>query len=360
MKEGNIREWNQHSIDSTWASTSPLERTATALPATERESSRMSRTWKGTIAEAWAACGAFEWLALGYLAATTLLIVLFAGNLAHPFRLLAANVFAASIILSLCYVQARSAEREEVHGPSFSYDWWHFWRHWYPHLFFLFCFEELAFLMTLYTPHWQDAKLIAFDYWLTGVHPSVWLEQFATPVRNDAMQLVYFTYFAYLVVVGFVLYVRKDWQGYWSVMTYSMAGYMIGYFIAMFFPIESPWFSMAGWWKEPLHGGPFTAMMSFIEHYGRVRGAAFPSAHVTGATAALWGAWRFRRWLFWALVPLYVGMCLSTIWGRYHYCADVLGGIITGTIGYLIGAWLMKRRGAISKAELPAVDAAVR
>jgi len=135
------------------------------------------------------------------------------------------------------------------------------------------------------------------------------------------------------------------------VMTYSMAGYGIGYFIAMFFPIESPWFSMAGWWKGPLQGGPFTAMMSFIEHYGRVRGAAFPSAHVTGATAALWGAWRFRRWLFWALLPLYIGMCFSTVWGRYHYFADVLAGIVTGTLGYFIGSWIMKRRGAIATVE---------
>ncbi len=356
MKEGNIREWNQRSSESTWAPTSPLERAAAALPVAEREPSRVSRTWKGTVTDAWAACGAFEWLALGYLAATSLLIVLFARNLSYPLRLLGANAFVAGMILSLCCVQARSAERESLHGPSFSCDWWHFWRHWYPHLFFLFCFEELAYLVALVTPHWQDAKLIAFDYWLTGVHPSLWLEQFATPVRNDAMQLVYFTYFAYLVVVGFVLYIRKDWRGYWSVMTYSIAGYMIGYFIAMFFPIESPWFAMAGWWKEPLHGGPFTAMMAFIEHYGRVRGAAFPSAHVTGATAALWGAWRFRRWLFWALLPWYVGMCMSTIWGRYHYCADVLGGIITGTLGYLIGDWIMTRRGAITTAGSPAND----
>jgi membrane-associated phospholipid phosphatase len=247
-------------------------------------------------------------------------------------------------------VQARSAAGKQLYGPSFSARWWHYWRHWYPHLFFLFCFEELGQLMTLVTPRWQDAKLIAFDYWLTGGHPSVWLEQFATPFRNDAMQLVYFTYFTYLLIVGLFLYVRREWYSYWSVMTYSMAGYMIGYFIAMFFPIESPWFAMAGWWKGPLHGGPFTAMMSFIEHYGRVRGAAFPSAHITGATAALWGAWKFRRWLFWTLLPLYLGMCFSTIWGRYHYCADVLAGIVTGTLGYAIGTWIMNRRGAITTA----------
>ncbi len=350
MKYGNGREWRAQSLESTWAARRPFRGSAAALPAGERGTLRVWGALRRAIAEAWAACGAFEWLAFGYLGATSVLIVVFAENLAHPMRLLIANLFVASIVLTLCMVQACSAARKDLCGPSFSADWWHFWRHWYPHLFFLFCFEELAYLMTLVTPHWQDAKLIAFDYWLTGVHPSVWLEQFATPFRNDAMQLVYFTYFAYLVIVGFGLYIRKDWRGYWSVMTYSMAGYMIGYFIAMFFPIESPWFSMAGWWQGPLHGGPFTAMMSFIEHYGRVRGAAFPSAHVTGATAALWGAWKFRRWLFWGLLPLYVGMCVSTIWGRYHYCADVLGGIVTGTLGYLIGSWIMKRHGAITTA----------
>ena len=302
---------------------------------------------------AWATCGAFEWVAFGYFGLSGALIMLFAQHLQHPGRMLALRALIVLVVLLLCKVAARSTEISRVNGPSFATSWWHFWRHWYPHLFFLYCFEELAHLMTLITPHWQDAKLIAFDHWLTGVHPSVWLEQFVTPGRNEFMQLAYLTYFVYLLVLGGILYYRQEWHGYWSVMTYSMAGYAVGYFIAMSFPIESPWFSMAGWWKEPLNGGPLTATINFIEHYGRVRGAAFPSEHVAGSVAVLWGAWRFRRWLFWVLLPLVFLMCLSTIWGRYHYIADILGGIITGTIGYVIGDWLMKRRGALL-ASLPA------
>jgi membrane-associated phospholipid phosphatase len=349
MNNEHVEHWQDPSADPPWHPVPTAEAPASAV----RTATPQSRyALKRVLLQTWAACGAFEWLAFGYLAATCVLIIVFAENLAHPLRLIAANALVVTIVVTLCWVQARSAARRRLCGPTFTTGWWHFWRHWYPHLFFLFCFEELAYLMTLVTPHWQDPKLIAFDYWLTGVHPSVWLQQFATPFRNDAMQLFYFTYFAYLVIVGLALYLRRDWRGYWSVMTYSMAGYMIGYFIAMFFPIESPWFSMAGWWHGPLQGGPFTAMMSFIEHYGRVRGAAFPSAHVTGATAALWGAWKFRRWLFWALLPLYLAMCFSTIWGRYHYCADVLAGILTGTLGYAIGSWLMTREGAIKTANV--------
>jgi len=303
------------------------------------------------VAGAWAACGAFEWMALGYFAASGVLVALFAEHIQHPLRLFAVRALVVCTVLALCRIEARSAERAREQGWSLASQWWHFWRHWYPHLFFLFCFEELAQLMTLIQPQWQDAKLIAFDHWLTGVHPSVWLEQFATPWRNEVMQLVYFTYFAYLLVLGGILYFRREWQAYWSVMTYSMVGYAIGYFIAMSFPIESPWFSMAGWWQAPLKGGPITAMMGFIEHYGRVRGAAFPSAHVAGAVALLWGAWCFRRWLFWAMAPLVFLMCVSTIWGRYHYIADIFGGIATGTLGYSLGRRVMQRKAAVTTDE---------
>lgn len=298
---------------------------------------------KNEFSQARQECGVFEWIALGYMALSSALIVVYARNLAHPLRLIAAQAIVAFLILALCDVYSRSERRAILRGEKMSTKFWHFWRHWYPHLFFLFCFEELAHLVHLVNPGWEDAKLIAFDYWLTGVHPALWLEQFATPARNDFFQFTYITYFTYLLIVGGVLYFRRDWKAYWSTMTYSAAGYVVGYLIAMMFPIESPWFSMAGMWHGELHGGPFTATISFIEHFGRVRGAAFPSEHVAGSVAALWGAWRHRRWLFWTLLPLVICMCVSTIWGRYHYVADVFAGIATGTLGYVVGGRLIRR-----------------
>jgi membrane-associated phospholipid phosphatase len=311
---------------------------------------------RGELARLWASLGAFEWVALGYLLLSSAMILAFPKNLArtnvvHPWKLIGAQAIVATFIFLLCSVAARAAERAQLEGVRrtqyegviLATRFWHFWRSWYPHLFFLFCFEELAYLVHLVNPNWQDAKLIAFDHWMFGVHPAVWLEQFATPVRNEFIQLAYLTYFVYLVVLGGILYYRKEWHAYWSVMTYSAVAYAIGYVIAMLFPIESPWFAMAGMWHGELHGGPFTATINFIEHYGRVRGAAFPSEHVAGSVAALWGAWRFRRWLFWVMLPLIAAMCVSTVWGRYHYVADIFGGIVTGTLGYVIGWRIMDR-----------------
>jgi hypothetical protein len=297
---------------------------------------------------AWYACGAFEWVALGYLGLSSVLVILFAQNLSHPWRLLGVQAVVALGIMLLCRISSiyPATEASQIFSTE---RFWYFWRHWYPHLFFLFCFEELGALVHLISPQWQDSKLITFDRWLTGVNPILWLDQFATPARNDFMQFAYLTYFIYLLTLGAILYYRREWHAYWSVMTYSAVAYAIGYVIAIFFPIESPWFSMADLWHSDLQGGPFTATIGLIEHFGRVRGAAFPSEHVAGSVAALLGAWRHRRWLFWLMLPLVLCMWVSTIWGRYHYVADVFGGMVTGTIGYWIGRRIMNRDGALAR-----------
>jgi membrane-associated phospholipid phosphatase len=296
---------------------------------------------------AWEACGAFEWIALGYLALSCVLIAAFAENLAHPARLIGMQGLVAAAIFFLCRMKARRGTATNV-GFAVSQRFWHFWRHWYPHLFFLFCFEEMGKLVHLVSPGWQDAKLIAFDQWLTGVNPTLWLERFAHPALNEFMQFSYFTYFVYLLILGGLLYYRREWRSYWSVMTYSAVGYVFGYLIAIFFPVQSPWFAMAGMWHGELVGGSFTALINLIEKCGRVHGAAFPSQHVAGAVAALWGAWRHRRWLFCVFLPFVLCMCVSTVYVRNHYVADVLGGIVTGTLGYVIGVWLMRKQGAVA------------
>jgi membrane-associated phospholipid phosphatase len=292
-------------------------------------------------AAAWAACGAFEWIALGYLTVSSALIIAFAENIVHPLKLLGVQALAATVMLILCRMEARSTSKSSG-CPTATQKFWHFSRHWYPHLFFLFCFEEMGKLVHLVTPGWEDARLIAADYWLTGVNPSLWLEQFAHPALNEFMQFAYFTYFVYLLILGGILYYRRDLNGYWAVMTYSAVGYVFGYLISMFFPVQSPWFTLAGMWHGDLTGGPFTAAINFIEKCGRVHGAAFPSQHVAGAIAALWGAWRHRRWLFWVFLPLVLCMCVSTVYVRNHYAVDVFGGLVTGTMGYLIGGWVVR------------------
>ena len=364
MKDISRSEVREHELAISWRDgVAPL---GADLAAGELETQSLPGLVRHELAAAWQACGVFEFVALGYLGVSSALILFLAENLAHPLRLVSTQAFVAAVILVLCRVEARVSERGDagassavdanvslawVEGrtdrsvcPTVAQRFWHFWRCWYPHLFFLFCFEEMGRLVHLVSPGWNDAKLIAFDLWLTGVNPSLWVERFAQPALNEFMQFAYFSYFLFLLVLGGILYYRREFGSYWAVMTYSAVAYSLGYVIAILFPVQSPWFTFAGMWHGELVGGPFTAAIDLIEKCGRVHGAAFPSQHVAGAMAALSGAWRHRRWLFWVFLPFVICMCASTVYVRNHYVADVFGGLITGTLGYFIGRWLIERR----------------
>ena len=135
-------------------------------------------------------------------------------------------------------------------------------------------------------------------------------------------------------------------RAFWTVMTASMIGYSIGYVISIFFPVEAPFFGMR-WLQLPaLVGGPATGLIDFIEKWGRVRGGAFPSGHVLGSFVALLGAWCYRRRLFWVFLPCFIAMCVSTIYGRYHYIADILAGILVGAVAFILAKRLMAVPGA--------------
>lgn len=283
--------------------------------------------------EVLASLGAFEWLTFGYFSALNLLIVLFRENLDGAWFYVARHHAIAAGVVLLCWAERRWSNASL-----------RFTRHWYPHVMFLFCFEELHYLVRIIFPNWFDVWLIRFDYALAGTHPTVWLEQFSTPALNDIMQAAYMTYFFYLVVLGGALYARREMEAYWAIVTSTAAAYYAGYLTGVLFPIESPYHSLAAFQTVELAGGPVTALINWIESWGRVHGAAFPSAHVSGSFVALLGAWRYRRWLFWIFLPLFLAMLVSTVYGRYHYIADVLGGLLYGWLGFWLGHRLVRTR----------------
>ena len=275
----------------------------------------------------------FEWVTCAYLAWMETILILFHQDVLHVLRYMAIHLAIGSCVALLVWRAAVS--RNSV---------LHFARHWYPLPLYIFFFEELRGLVHIIFPGWFDRWLIQFDFALTGVTPSVWLAQFANPALSDAMQFAYMTYFLFLVLLPGILYLEKDFTAFWTVMTSTAIAHYSVYVIAILFPIESPYFSLASLNSAPLAGGPFTATIELIEYYGRVHGAAFPSAHVAGAMVAILGARRYKSWLYRICLPLFVAMCVATVYGRYHYVADVIAGIAVGTAAWAAGQRLMGRR----------------
>jgi membrane-associated phospholipid phosphatase len=271
------------------------------------------------------ACGRFEWITFAYIAWLDALVLIFHSNIAHPLRHLAIQCAIAFAIALL----ARAARNSRSGALYFT-------RHWYPLPLYVFFFEELQGLVHAIFPMWFDAHLIAFDHALFGVHPSVWLAQFASPALSDFMQFSYMTYFLYLVILPALLYANREYARFWTVMASTALAHYSVYVISVLVPIESPYYSLASLNRSVLSGGYCTALIGVVERFGRVHGAAFPSAHVAGSMVAILASWRYRRWLFWLCLPFFVSMCVATVYGRYHYAADVFAGLIVGTIGFRV------------------------
>jgi membrane-associated phospholipid phosphatase len=296
------------------------------------------RPWHFWLERTREACGAFEWVTFIYLAWLCLLIAWRHGRIAHAGRDLVLHLAIAAALLWLARRAARSQSRTV-----------RFVRHWYPLPLYLFFFEELGGLVHAIFPVWLDRWFIAFDYNIAGVHPSVWLAEFASPALNDYMQFAYMTYFVYLVLLPAILYVRGERVAFWQVMVSTAIAHYSVYLLSVLLPVESPYYSLAALNWQPLAGGYPTALIGFIERFARVRGAAFPSAHVAGSLVALVACWRYRRWLFWVCLPFFVSMSIATVYGRYHYVADVLAGLVVGAVGSTVGDWLVRQANALPK-----------
>ena len=295
-----------------------------------------SETQSRRLAEVWRACGAFEWATIGYLSWMLALLCAYHHNLAHAARYFAIHVAIAVGIVCLAWFGARSENRAVQ-----------FARHWYPLALYIFFFEELQGLVHAIYPNWFDRWLIQFDYNFAGVDPAVWLVRFATPALNDFMQFSYMTYFLYLVILPAILYIEEQHAAFWTVMVATAIAHYSVYVIAVLFPVESPYFALASLNLPQLRGGAFTTTIEFIERFGRVHGAAFPSAHVAGSMVALLAARRYKPWLFWICLPFFLSMCAATVYGRYHYVADLLAGIVVGAIAWVAGWWLTGCDGAV-------------
>jgi membrane-associated phospholipid phosphatase len=288
------------------------------------------------LAELWCACGAFEWVTIGYLSWTLVLLCAFHRNIPRAAPYFAIHVALVAGILAFAWIAARSGNRA-----------WQFARHWYPLALYIFLFEELQGLVHAIFPAWFDGWLIRFDYTFARGHPAAWMARFATPALNDFMQFSYMTYFLYLVLLPAILYLQGKRAAFWTVMVSTAIAHYSVYVIAVLFPVESPYFALASLNLPQLRGGACTTTIEFIERFGRVHGAAFPSAHVAGSMVALLAARRYKPWLFWVCLPFFLSMCVATVYGRYHYVADVLAGMIVGAIGWALGRRVMERRSAL-------------
>jgi membrane-associated phospholipid phosphatase len=212
-----------------------------------------------------------------------------------------------------------------------------------PFLLALVFYERLHDLTPRLRPQVVDASLIAVDRAVFGVDVPVWLDRFATPVVTQAMVVCYLSYFFAAAILACLIY----WAGrrvlFREFLVSLTIATTIGYLGYLLVPAVGPYLFQKDLFSDRLPGGGLPLTEQVIASVDALKGAArdcFPSLHTTHTTVVLVFAWRFRRTVFWAYLPMALGLYVSTMYLRMHYAVDVAAGFATATAGVLLGPLL--------------------
>ncbi len=214
----------------------------------------------------------------------------------------------------------------------------------------LIAFQQMELFRPQHFPHYYEPIWVQQDFNLLHTwHLQRILESFGSVIP-------FYLELCYLLVYGFpfycigILYARHLRKFIDFFLVVYMAGTLGVYALFPFFPSQPPRL------LYPNVAAPHFA--SWVRHFnlfllnkGSIHSSVFPSAHVSSAFSAAWAMFIIqpkRRVLSWTLVLYAVSVSLATIYGRYHYTADVIAGIgvsiLAGIVCAIVAAGQWVRR----------------
>ena len=193
----------------------------------------------------------------------------------------------------------------------------------------LFNFSELHFIVHNVRPQDLDYMLIRIDYALFGVHPTVWLERLHHPVLTEYLQLVYTSFYFLPLILIILLYKQnrmEEFDYFAFIVVYGFYSSYLGYFLV---PAIGPRFTLEYLQSFPLHGLGFAEKLQHVLNtLENIQRDAFPSGHTEITLLTMYFAAKYHRKYFYVLLIIGSSLIFSTVYLRYHYVIDVIGGAV--------------------------------
>lgn len=223
-----------------------------------------------------------------------------------------------------------------------------FLRHYYPILLYAGFYRETGLLNQLLYTGYLDAHFFRLEQALFGWQPGLELmERWPARAVAEMFFAAYFSYYLMIGGVGLALLLRDRRQFMHFVAVVSFVFYVC-YLIYIFTPVVGPRIVCRGIVENPplaaagLTGPPatpssvqaavFFRIMKFIYDHFETPGAAFPSSHVAVALCTVYFSFLYLRRIRWAHLAVAGLLCVSTVYGRYHYAVDVVAGAVTAAV----------------------------
>ena len=189
-----------------------------------------------------------------------------------------------------------------------------------------------------------DPALIRIDHFLFGVHPTVWMERWIVPWFTDIMSFCYFSYYFLPFTLVLALYLGNPRETFNKAVFVLLFGYYLSFIGYILFPAIGPRYTLIHLQSVPLEASFFTDFVRDIlnaaEHNKR---DCMPSGHTQLALMVLFLSYRYKRVLFYILLPIVCGLILSTVYLRYHYVIDLMVGTVLAIFCVIVAPRLYKK-----------------
>jgi membrane-associated phospholipid phosphatase len=208
---------------------------------------------------------------------------------------------------------------------------------------FAFCisiYTNMHDMVHLVNPNDVDASLIAWDDYLLGFQPAIYLEPFITPELTDFMYFSYSSFLIYILLFTMYLYVKKKKVAFRETLVSVILTFYIGYVGYVIFPAVGPKFSMSHLFETSLSGTFITDRLSFLMNYEiseYTRRDCFPSLHNGVIFLILLFAFKHEKIYAYLFFPFAIALFISTLYLRYHYFVDMIAGFLLAIIIFYLG-----------------------
>lgn len=223
-------------------------------------------------------------------------------------------------------------------------------RTFYPAFIIVWGFFDVTRLQSLISrgTFWATDAMVAADVAIFGAHPTVWIERWHTPLLTELVCFFNLSYYLipFVFVVPLVVAGRRTEA--FAGASLALFTYVVNFTLFLLLPAIGPRMVPE---VEALRtatydaGGPFMWAMHLVQgDHGAVRGAAFPSVHVSTSVVWAMAAWRYERRLAWVIWPLALGTAFSTVYLGFHHAIDPLAGLLLAPACYWVGLRVLRAR----------------
>lgn len=236
-------------------------------------------------------------------------------------------LFLAQLLLARAYGLSRQSRViEMVKGIIF------------PVIAVLIIFDSLGVIVHSINPKDIDSFLIRLDYLIFRGYPTVMLESIQYPLLTDLFQAAYSTYYFIPFSFGLMLKLQGREEAFDRSVFMILLCFYLSYVGYMLFPALGPRYAMHHLQTKEMEGlflaEPVRRTLNALEGIKR---DAFPSGHTAVALVVSGLSYRFHKGYFFVTAPVVAMLVFSTVYCRYHYAVDVIGGIFLMLMTFFIG-----------------------